>query len=102
MATMKKTVLEFPGGSAVKDLALSPQWLRLLPWYRFDTWPRNFHMLRARLLQPPPPPKKNQGQRQKVQYNMCGWAKTEIVTGELKEKKVNLGWVNCNLIEKGF
>ena len=29
---------EFPGGPAVKDLALS------LLWLRFDPWPRNFHI----------------------------------------------------------
>ena len=28
----------------VKDPALSLQWLKLLPWHRFDLWPRNFHM----------------------------------------------------------
>ena len=27
----------------VKDLALSLQWLRLLPWHGFDSCPRNFH-----------------------------------------------------------
>ena len=31
--------MEFPGGLAVKDLALSLLWLRLLLWYRFDPWP---------------------------------------------------------------
>ena len=31
----------------VKDPALSLQGLGLLPWFRFDTWPRNFHKLRA-------------------------------------------------------
>ena len=29
----------------VKDLALSLQWLGLLLWHRFNTWPGNFHML---------------------------------------------------------
>ena len=29
----------------VKDLALALQRLRLLLWYGFDPWPRNFHML---------------------------------------------------------
>ena len=28
----------------VKNLALSPQWLGLLLWCRFDPWPWNFHM----------------------------------------------------------
>ena len=28
----------------VKDLVLSLQWLRLLWWYRYHLWPRNFHM----------------------------------------------------------
>ena len=32
---------EFPGGLAIKNLALA------LPWLRFDPWPRNFHMLWA-------------------------------------------------------
>lgn len=27
----------------VKDLVLSLQWLRLLPWVGFDPWPGNFH-----------------------------------------------------------
>ena len=27
-----------------KDEASSLQWLRLLLWYGFDPWPRNFHM----------------------------------------------------------
>ena len=36
---------EFPGGLAVKDLALTLLWLRLLLWCRFDPWPGNFHML---------------------------------------------------------
>ena len=38
---------EFPGGLAVKDLALSFLWFRSLLWHRFDTWPGNFHMLCA-------------------------------------------------------
>ena len=28
----------------IKDPVLSLQWLRLLLWYRFDPWPRNFCM----------------------------------------------------------
>ena len=28
----------------VKDLILSPQWLRSLLWLEFDPWPRNFPM----------------------------------------------------------
>ena len=35
-------LLEFPGGPAVKDSALS------LLWLRFDPWPGNFRMLRER------------------------------------------------------
>ena len=31
----------------VKDLVLSLWWLGSLLWLRFDTWPRNFHMLRT-------------------------------------------------------
>ena len=31
----------------VKDLLLPLQWFRLLPWHRFDPWPRNFYMLQA-------------------------------------------------------
>ena len=31
------------GVQQVKDLALSLQWLRLLPWPGFDACPRNFH-----------------------------------------------------------
>ena len=31
----------------VKDQALSLQWLGLLPWLRFDSWPGNFHMPQA-------------------------------------------------------
>ena len=27
-----------------KDLVLSLPWLWLQLWYRFDPWPRNFHM----------------------------------------------------------
>ena len=34
----------FPGGLAVKGLALSLLWLRSLLWRRFDLWPRNFLM----------------------------------------------------------
>ena len=33
--------MKFPGGSVVKDLALS------LLWCKFDPWPRNFHMLQG-------------------------------------------------------
>ena len=29
----------------VKDPALSLQWLQLLLWWGFDSWPENFHML---------------------------------------------------------
>ena len=29
----------------VKDLVFSPQQLRSLPWYGFDPWLGNFHML---------------------------------------------------------
>ena len=32
----------------VKDLALSLQWLGLLLWWGFSSWPRNFHMLLPR------------------------------------------------------
>ena len=28
----------------VKDRVLSLQWFGLLPWLRFNSWPRNFHM----------------------------------------------------------
>ena len=42
---------EFPGGLAVKDLALS------LPWLGFDPWPENFRMLQAI---PPHPKKRNE------------------------------------------
>ena len=38
----------------VRDPALVPIWLRSLLWCRFDPWPGNFHVQRAR----PPPPKK--------------------------------------------
>lgn len=31
----------------VKELALSVQRLRLLPWHRFNRWPRNFRMPRV-------------------------------------------------------
>ena len=31
----------------IKDPLLSLQGLGLLPWCRFDPWPRNFHMLPA-------------------------------------------------------
>ena len=31
----------------VKDPALSLLWLRWLPWCGFNSWPRNFCMLRA-------------------------------------------------------
>ena len=37
----KKADLELPGGLVVKELALSPLWLRLNPW------PRNFCMPRV-------------------------------------------------------
>ena len=30
---------EFPGGLEVKDLALSLQWLSVLQWHGFETWP---------------------------------------------------------------
>ena len=35
---------ESPGGLAVKALALSLMQLYLLPWHKFDPWPRNFHI----------------------------------------------------------
>ena len=38
-----------------KDLALSLLWLKLLLWYRFNTWPRHSKL--------PPPPKKNNTQK---------------------------------------
>ena len=41
----KDGVWKFPGGAAVKDLALSLQWLRSLLWCWFSPWPRNFKML---------------------------------------------------------
>ena len=41
----KRAFLEFPGGPAVKDLALSLQWIRLLLWLRFDPWPGKFCIL---------------------------------------------------------
>lgn len=31
----------------VKDLALLLQWLGSLLWWEFDSWPKNFSMLRA-------------------------------------------------------
>ena len=37
--------MEFPGGLAVKDSALP------LLWFRFNTWPRNFHMQWAKTQQ---------------------------------------------------
>ena len=40
--------MELPGEfllvQCVKDLALSLQWLRSLPWCGFSLWPGNFHM----------------------------------------------------------
>ena len=36
--------MKFPGCLAIKDLALSLLWLRLLPWRGFNPWPRNFCM----------------------------------------------------------
>ena len=44
---------EFLGGLAAKDLVLS------LLWYRFNLWPGNFHILRAR------PGKKKKKERKK-------------------------------------
>ena len=35
---------EFPDGLAVKDLVLLLLWLKSLLWFRFDTWPQNFHI----------------------------------------------------------
>ena len=29
----------------VKNTVLSLQWLGLLPWHRFDPWPRNFYII---------------------------------------------------------
>ena len=46
---------EFPGGSVVKDPALSLLWPRLLLWYRFNPCLENFCMPQAC---PTPPPKK--------------------------------------------
>ena len=40
----------------VKDPAISLQWLRSVLWWRFDPWPRNFHMQWARV---PPAPQKS-------------------------------------------
>ena len=34
----------------VKDTVLSLRWLRLLLWFSFDPWPRNFHILKTRSL----------------------------------------------------
>ena len=36
-----KSILSSSVEQQVKDLALSPQWLWLLLWYRFDLWPGN-------------------------------------------------------------
>ena len=38
---------EFLGDPAVKDPALTLQWLRSLLWHRFDPWPRNIYMLQV-------------------------------------------------------
>lgn len=51
-ALLKLKVREFPCGLVVKDLALSPLWLRLNPWLR------DFCTLQAQLPNPSPPPKK--------------------------------------------
>ena len=40
-------MLEFPGGLAVKDLLFLLLRLRLLLWYKFDSWPGNIPMPRA-------------------------------------------------------
>ena len=42
----KKKIREFPCGSVVKDLALSPQWLGSLLWCGFNPQLRNFRMPR--------------------------------------------------------
>ena len=39
---LKIALSEFHGGLAVKDLALSLLWLRLLLWFRFKSWSGNF------------------------------------------------------------
>ena len=38
---------EFPGGPAVKNPVLSLKQHGSLLWYRFNPWPRNFHVLQA-------------------------------------------------------
>ena len=35
---------EFLVAQWIRDLALSLQWLRSLPWHGFDPWPGNFHI----------------------------------------------------------
>lgn len=39
---------EFPGGLAVQDPAISLLWLGSLQCCGFDSWPRNFCMLRMK------------------------------------------------------
>ena len=51
----KKAGLEFPGGLADKDSALS------LLWLRFNSWPRNFHMPQTQ----PKKKKKKKGKKEK-------------------------------------
>ena len=46
-----------------KDLALLPQWLGLLLWYRYDPWPGNFHM-------PWPRPEKKRAQTNDSTYEI--------------------------------
>ena len=36
------SLLQSPGGLAIKDLVLSLLWLMLLLWLRFSPWPENF------------------------------------------------------------
>ena len=45
--TVKKHLVEFPGGLAVKGSSIITIILGSLLWHGFDPWPRNLHMLQA-------------------------------------------------------
>ena len=70
---------EFPGGLAIKDLALSLLWLRLLLWHRFDLWPRNLRMLQAC----PATKNKKTNKKKPVFFNYKKW---KIYGKEAKEQ----------------
>lgn len=67
----------------VKDSVLSPQWLRLLLWRRFNSWPRNFH-IQAR-------PK---NKLKKKFFFFCFWC--SLVAKWVRNLVLSLLWQRCD------